>query len=265
MFFVGSSDGALYALDLESGLVRWEAEFDSALRGGAASDGEAIYAAGEAGDVRAFGLDGREFWREKISFSTLTAETITARVFAVPTVIGDLIVVSYVRDDAYPVPAMMALDKYTGSIRWEASDPDRVREQWGNLRSAPAVVGEQLVFGDPTFPGLAAVDVEDGKVMWTVEAGKHCVDQWASPAVAGGRVVLPQADGGVYAFDPEQHALEWSVFLGIRPGDGGFPIGFEGMPCSTLDPIQASPAVAPDGSIVVGTVEGDLIRIGEGF
>ena len=265
LVFVGSSEGVLYALDLESGLVRWTAEFDSPLRGGAASDGEAVYAVGEAGDVRAFGLDGQEFWREKLSFATLTSDTLTARVFAAPTVVGDHVVIPYVRDDVYPVPALTALDRYTGSIRWEASDPDRIRGRWGNLRSSPAVVGELLVFGDPTFAGLAAIGIEDGKAKWSIQAGKHCVDQWPSPVLAGERVVLPQADGGVYAFDHTGEALEWSVFLGIRPGDGAFPVGFEGMPCSTLDPIQASPAVAPDGSIVVGTLEGDLVRIAEGF
>ena len=265
LVFVGSSEGILYALDLETGLVRWTAQFDSALRGGAASDGEAIYAAGEAGDVRAFGLDGQEFWREKLSFATLTSDTLTARVFAAPTVAEDNVVIPYVRDDVYPVPALIALDRYTGSIRWEASDPDRVRGRWGNLRSSPAVAGDLLVFGDPTFAGLAAVGIEDGKAKWSIGAGKHCVDQWPSPALAGERIVLPQADGGVYAFDHIEEVLEWSVFLGVRPGDGAFPIGFEGMHCSILDPIQASPAVAPDGSIVVGTLEGDLVRIAEGF
>lgn len=265
MVIVGSSDGILYALDLDTGLTSWTAEFDSALRGGASSDGEAIYAVGEAGDVRAFSLDGQEYWREKISFATLNAETLTARVFAAPTIVGDLIVIPYVRDDVYPVPALMALDRYTGSVRWEASDPDRIRGRWGNLRSAPALVGDLLVFGDPTFPGIAAIGAEDGQAKWSIPAGKTCIDQWPSPAVAGEMLVLPQADGGVYAFNPEDRTLVWSVFLGIRPGNGDFPIGFDAMSCSALDPIQASPAVAPDGSIVVGTVEGDLVRIGEGF
>ncbi len=264
LVFVGSSEGTLFALDLESGLLQWSAEFDSALRGGAASDGEAVYAAGEAGDVRAFGLDGQEFWREKLSFATLTSETLTARVFATPTIVGDHVVISYVRDDVYPVPALMALDRYTGSIRWEASDPNRLKEGWGNLRSSPAVVGDVLVFGDPAFAGLAAVGVEDGKARWSIGGGKHCIDQWPSPVLAGETIVLPQADGGVYGFDHIEQVLDWSVFLGTRPGDGAFPVGFEGMPCSILDPIQASPAVAPDGSIVVGTLEGDLIRMGGG-
>lgn len=265
LVFVGNSEGALYALDLDSGVVRWEAEFDSALRGGATSDGDAIYAVGEAGDARAFSLDGQEYWREKLTFATFTAEKLTARVFATPTIAGDLVIVPFVRDDAYPTPALLALDRYTGSIRWEASDPDLIRGEWGNLRGAPAVAGDFLVFGDPTFSGLLAVGIDDGEGKWSIPTRKHCIDQWPSPVVVGESVILPQADGGVYAFDYVDQSLNWSVFLGTPPGTGDFPIGFEGMPCSILGSIQASPAVAPDGSIVVGTVEGDLIRIGEGF
>lgn len=265
LVIVGSSDGVLHALELDSGRIRWTVEFDSPLRGGAASDGEAIYAIGEAGDVRAFDLDGREYWRQKLNFATLASDTLTARVFAAPTIVGDHVIVPFVRDDVYPVPALTALDRYTGSVRWEASDPNRVASGWGNLRSSPAVAGDLLVFGDPTFPGLAAVGIEDGQAKWSIPAGKGCLDQWPSPTVTGQLAVLPRADGGIYAFDYEELDLRWSAFLGRQPGDGDFPVGFEGMPCSTLVPIQASPAVAPDGSIVIGTLEGDLLRIAEGF
>lgn len=230
LVLVGSSEGVLYALDLDSGLVRWTAEFDSALRSGATSDGEAISAVGEAGDARALGLDGQEYWREKLTFATFTAEELTSRVFATPTTTGDLAIVPFVRDDVYPTPALSALDRYTGSIRWEASDPDRIRGEWGNLRGAPAVAGDFLVCGDPTFSGLVAVGIEDGMAKWSIPTRKLCIDQWPPPAVVGEGVILPQADGGVYAFDYEDQSLNWSVFLGARPGNGDFPVGFEGCP-----------------------------------
>lgn len=264
MAVVGGSDGILYAIDLETGELRWRAELDSAIRGGAASDGEAIYAVGEAGDARAFDLDGREYWREKLTFDGHGAETLTARVFAAPTLAGDLAVIPFVRDDSYSTPALLALDRYTGSVVWRGSDTDRIRDEWGNLRSSPAVVGDELVFGDPTFAGLIGVDLENGSAEWAIESRKHCLDQWPSPTRAGHIVILPQADGGLYAFDHQDREESWSIFLGEARQDGEFPVGFQAMSCSVLDPIFASAAVGSDGSVVVGTSEGYVFRIVDG-
>lgn len=264
MAVVGGSDGVLYAIDLATGELRWRAELDSAIRGGAASDGEAIYVVGEAGDARAVDLDGREYWREKLTFDGHGTENLTARVFAAPTLAGDLVVIPFVRDDSYSTPALLALDRYTGSVVWRGSDTDRVRDEWGNLRSSPAVVEDELVFGDPTFAGLIGVNLEDGAAEWAIESRKHCLDQWPSPTRAGHTVILPQADGGLYAFDHQDREQSWSIFLGEARQNGEFPVGFQAMSCSVLDPVFASAAVGSDGSIVVGTSEGYVYRVVDG-
>ena len=259
---VGSAAGVLYALDMETGEARWSAQLDSSIRGGAATDGEAIYVVGEAGDARAFSLEGHELWRRALTFDSVTGDTLTARVFAAPTVVGDLVVVPYIRDTSYDEPAMVALDKYIGSIRWEASDPGSVLGGWGNLRSSPAVVGGELVFADPTFAGIVGVDAQDGTASWALDGGALCHAQWSSPAWSGATIVVPQHDGGLYAFDIAAGELSWSLYLGAAAIDGAFPATIN--QCLDETSIQASPAIAPDGSIIVGTAEGFLVRIDKG-
>ncbi len=258
---VGSAAGVLYALDLATGEARWTAQLDASIRGGAASDGEAIYVVGEAGDARAFSLDGVEFWRRHLSFESVTGETLTARVFAAPTVVGDLVVVPYIRDTTYQEPALVALDRYIGSVRWEASDPDSLLDVWGNLRSSPAVVGSDLVFADPAFAGAVAVDTTDGTASWALGGGTLCLAHWPSPARSETIVFVPRHDGGLYAFDLVAGQLAWSLYLGATAVDGAFPPDFFAQPCATETPILASPAIAHDGTLVVGTAEGYLVRI----
>ncbi len=253
---VGDATGILHALDLATGAVRWTAQLDTSIRGGAASDGEAIYVVGEAGDARAFGLDGREFWQQDLTFENHESTTLTARVFATPTVVGDLVVISYIRDTGYPAPAMIALNRFVGSVAWEASDPDTIRGEWGNLRGSPAVAGDLLVLSDPLFEGLVAVDATDGTAQWAIPGGAICIDHWASPAVAGSAAVVP-LHGGLYVFDIDSRVLADGVFLGVEDREGSFP---SGPPCATDTPILASPAIG-DGFIVVGTEEGVLFRV----
>lgn len=261
---VGDAEGVLYALDLATGEPRWTAQLNSSIRGGAASDGEAIYVVGEAGDARAFSLDGRAYWRRQLTFENWNSQTRTARVFAAPTVVDDLVVVPYVRDTSYSTPALVALDRYSGSIRWEGSDPDTVRDGWGNLRSSPAVAGSMLLFADPLFAGLIAVDATDGTAQWAVEGGTSCLEHWPSPAVAETTVVLPLHDGGLYTFDLVTRQLTQSVYLGVAAHEGLFPPDFTVRPCAVDAPIFASPAIASDGSILVGTAEGYVFRIADG-
>ena len=258
---VGDAEGVLYALDLATGEPRWTAQLDTSIRGGAASDNEAIYVVGEAGDARAFSLDGREYWRRSLTFENRNSETLTARVFAAPTVVGDLVVIPYVRDTSYSTPALVALDRYIGSIRWEGSDPDAVRDGWGNLRSSPAVAGDLLLFADPTFPGLVAVDTTDGTAQWALEGGTSCLEHWPSPAIAGTTVVLPLHDGGLYAFDLDTRQMTGSLYLGVAAHEGAFPEDFRARTCGAESPIFASPAIASDGTVVIGTAEGYVFKI----
>ncbi|HUG74091.1 MAG TPA: PQQ-binding-like beta-propeller repeat protein, partial [Acidimicrobiia bacterium] len=74
-------------------------------------------------------------------------------------------------------------------------------------------------------------------------------------------------DGGLYAISIANQVVQWEIYLGNSNAGGRFPEEFLGDYCNSLpegaSAIQASPAVAPNGTIVVGTLDGRLIAIAD--
>ena len=262
---VGDGSGSVTALDATTGERRWVVDVEGALRGGATTDGEAIYAIGEQRDAVAVDLDGNLLWRTTISPTAPNASSF--RIYAAPTVVDGRLIVTLVRDDVYPEPAMVAIDAATGRLDWEAVDTAGIKSQWGNVRSAPAVVGDLLVYAEPYFDGIVAIDMATGQTQWEVTAGAFCFPQWPSPAVNDGLVIVGRHDGGLYAVDAVTGTLSWSIYLGDHDADGVFPDGFGEGFCDWT-PVEgfsvlASPAVDDSGIVVVGTLEGYLVAVGD--
>src|SRR5690606_34670405 len=63
----------------------------------------------------------------------------------------------------------------------------------------------------------------------------------SSPALEGGRVITGSIDGSVYAFDAGTGAAEWSF--------------------STDAPVVSSPAIGRDGTVYVGSLDGNLYAL----
>ena len=173
-----------------------------------------------------------------------------------------------VRSDVYAEPAIAALDKGTGSLRWLATDRAGVKPEWGNVRSSPAIAGEVLLYAEPYSRGVVAIGLEDGLTRWSADAGSFCFPQWSSPVVIGGQLVIPRFDGGIYGIDLVEHQVVWQLYLGDSEAEGEFPAGFEEPGFCDWQPaagvsVLSTPAVTDDGVIVVGTLEGVLYAIGD--
>ena len=237
------------------------------VRGGAASDGNLVFVAGENHEVLAVDMSGDVVWRADVFARGQSAEE--TRVFAAPTVAGDLVIVSLVRTGVYAEPAVIALDKATGEIAWQARDVAGLKTgDWANVRSSVAVAGEVVLFGEALSDSLIALDLETGQTRWKVETGSYCVPHWPSPAITGGQAILPRDDGGVYAIDLATREIVWSLYLGNETGQsaGNFPAGFDEDFCEedeTGYAILSSPAVGTDGIVIVGTLEGFIYAIAD--
>ena len=262
---VGDGSGTVSAFDLATGTRQWSETVAGAVRGGAAFDGEQIYVVGEEGEAAALDLQGRVIWRQTITGRTGEGEQL--RVFAAPVVAGDLLVVSLVREQVFGEPGLVALDRATGDVVWQATDAAGIKSEWGSVRSSPAVVGDLLVYGEGYSNRLVALSIADGKTKWSVEVGPLCYPHWSSPAVVSGLVILPRFDGGLYAVDLSTQALAWSLYLGREALEGAFPVDFDADFCEwgpqTGSSVIASPAVADDGVVLVGSLEGYLFAIGD--
>lgn len=96
--------------------------------------------------------------------------------------------------------------------------------------------------------------------------GPFCYPHWPSVAINNGYAYIARHDGGLYAVDlsaTQEPEYVWRIYLGIA-ADNSFP---EGHACDwgpkTGFSILASPAVSPEGIIVIGTLEGQLMAIGD--
>jgi len=262
---VGDASGTVSAFDLETGQRQWRTTVTGAIRGGAAYDGEQLYVVGEGREVAALDPAGRVLWRQTIE--PRSGEGGTLKVFAAPVVAGDLVVISLVREEVFSEPGLVALDRQTGEVAWWATDAAGIKSEWGSVRSSPAVVGNLLVYGEGYSNSLVAVGVDDGETRWAAETGPLCYPHWSSPAVVSGQVYLPRFDGALYAVDLGTQTLAWSLYLGQKDRNGAFPPDFDASFCEwqprTGASILASPAVAANGVVVVGTLEGYLFAIGD--
>lgn len=265
MAVVGDGNGNLTAYDLGTGARRWGVSVSGPIRGGAASDGTTIFVIGEDREAAAVALDGTVLWRQRLSGRGPNADAV--RVFAAPTVVDDLVIVALVRESEFVEPALMALDKSDGTVRWRAVDAAGIKNDWGNIRSSPAVVGDTLVYGEPYSNQLVGVDLATGETLWAVETGAFCFPHWPSPAVTSGQAVFARHDGGLYSVDIAEGRVVWSVYVGDGTAVGTFPAGFGPDFCewqpNTGYSVLSSPAISVDGIVVVGTLEGVLVAIGD--
>ncbi len=263
LVLVGDATGTLTALNLTTGQTQWRATVAGDIRGGASSDGELVYVAGEDREVLAVTLAGDEVWRTTIDPSPGARTS----VFAAPTVAGDLLVISLVRDAVFADPGLVALDKTTGDLVWQASDAAGIKTEWGSVRSSPAVAGDLLVYGDTYSSQLIAISIETGETLWATEIGVFCYRHWSSPIVVSGQAVLPRYDGGLYSVNLVTQSKLWEIYIGDRELRGNFPLDYGPESCewdpAASTPVLASPVVAENGIILVGSLQGYLFAIGD--
>jgi len=267
LVYVGDSRGTVWAINARDGKASWTRSFSGSVRGGVSSDGTRLFVTTQTKQVAALDpRDGGALW------STTLSDPNATEIYAAPTVIGDIVVVSYIRDTYYNQPALIAYDVERGGEVWSASNPNGHKGGWGNIRSSPAIVGPKLVYGEPRSNRVVTLDWQTGAVTDSQPSGPCMFQHWPSPAVAQGMYYLPRHDGGFYAFDAATGGVVWGLYLGdsTRP-----PLPFpDEMTSDTWDrcswdpsvgkPIYASPAIADDGTVLVATGDGYLHAIADG-
>lgn len=258
---VGDSTGQLYWLDRSSGKIRRQQQLRGAIRAGAASDGQLVIVPTTAGQIYAFDLQGKQRWQADLNavYAELNSDDYrpTLEIYNVPTLYQDLVILGFARDTTYAEPALVALERSSGKLRWKGQSMGQ-RADWGNLRSSPALYQDLLVYAEPYANDIVAIQAETGQATGSKAAGLVMFPQWSSPAVAGKTVYVPRFDGGLYALNASNGQLRWQFYLGQAElagprfpealryaGEGGEwkpPVG---------DAIYSSPALAANGDILL--------------
>jgi outer membrane protein assembly factor BamB len=266
---VGDASGALRAYAQADGRPLWKTQLDGALRGGASSDGQSVYAVSQGGEAIALSLDGKEIWRRTLTRPGYGGgRAVPIEAYSPPIVADSLLIIPFARDTSYESPALVALDRATGKTRWEAKAKAGGPE-WGNIRSTPALVNGTLVYSEPYSGDVVSIDAKSGRVRQRITVGPCFFPQWASPAAAGDLVYVPRFDGAVYAVRAGTGAVAWQLYLGDRHHvSQGLPPAFgRGPGCAWEVPIGsplfAPAAVSEEGILLVGSGEGVLYAIGD--
>lgn len=264
---VGDAQGFVRAYAWADGTERWTVQMNGAIRGGLASDGTHLYAVSQGGEVAAFTKTGQIRWRKNVDRPAFSGgKTDPIEGFAAPVVTGNTVVVPFARDTYYDNPAFVALDVRTGAVQWRAKD--RSKEQWGNVRSTPALVDGLLVYAEPYSGDVAAIEASSGRVRYRQPVGECYFPQYASAASAGDLVYVPRFDGRLYAVEAATGRVVWQMYLGEASRAGVVsPSQRAGTSCSwevnSGSPLYSPVAVAADGTVIVGNGGGTVFAIGQ--
>lgn len=258
---VGDSSGQLYWLARSSGKVLRQKQLRGAIRAGATSDGQLVFVPTTAGQIYAFDPQGQMRWQADLNqiYPELNSDNYrpTLEIYNSPTLYKDLVIIGFARNTTYPDPALVALERERGILRWKAQGTPQ-RTDWGNLRSSPALYDDLLIYAEPYSNEIVAVAAESGQVSGSKAAGMVMFPQWSSPAVAGQTVYVPRFDGALYALNAASGQLRWQFYLGQAElagprlpealGDDGN--GGEWKP-PVGDAIYSSPAIAANGDVLL--------------
>ncbi len=190
--YAATPSGAVAALDLNSGALRWRVE-GSELSAGVGSDGRTTAVVTYNGLVVAYDARGSKIW-----------ETQAASAVNVPPAVGQGIVA--VRTTDYRV---QAFDESTGKLKWEIQRPGPALALRTNSRMV--MIQDMLIVGMPNGR-LMAIDIKTGAVRWegTVATPRGASDLERISDVVGQPLTLGSLlcgvnyQGGTTCFDVTQ-------------------------------------------------------------
>ncbi|WP_322995323.1 outer membrane protein assembly factor BamB [Castellaniella sp.] len=157
--YAATPSGAVAAVDLNSGAIRWRVASDQPLQAGVGSNGNTTAVVTQAGVVVAYDAQGQERWRAQ-----------AASAVNIPPAVGNGVVV--VRTTDYRI---QAFDEASGKLRWSVQRPGPALALRTSIRMV--MVPNILVAGMPNGR-LLVIDTASGAVRWegTVSASRGASD-----------------------------------------------------------------------------------------
>ncbi|HLP18117.1 MAG TPA: PQQ-binding-like beta-propeller repeat protein [Bacteroidota bacterium] len=188
--FVGTLDGAFYALRPSDGETLWKAKCAAPILGAACADDSLVFCADIKGTVYAFtAASGRLCWKRLLGGAVYAG---------VSTHAGTVYAGS--RDHL-----LYALDARTGEIRWKYDTGERIM--------AAASVSDSLVIV-PSLNGIvSALDPRDGQMLWTFTA-RGAVNTPCT--LVQGIVFVASLDTYIYALSSANGSVLWKHSIDAR-------------------------------------------------
>jgi len=188
LVFIGSRDGALYAVDAVRGVQQWKLQTGDQIEATAAVFGELVYIGSHDGFVYAADTtSGVVQWKTQLGRATHSSPVVAHnRLF-----IGD------------QTGTLTAMEADTGRIIWQTKTR-------GDITQCPAVADATVIIG--SWDGdIYAFDADDGSKRWTYPTHGPVA---ATPTIHGGYVCCGSDDANVYALDIETGEPVWKRPVG---------------------------------------------------
>jgi outer membrane protein assembly factor BamB len=176
--YIGSADGNLYAVDLETGAELWRFTTADRIRSTPAVAGDTVYVG--SWDGRLYAVDaatGEQVW----SFDT------GGRIQSSPAVAAGRIIVGS------RAAKLFALNAETGEPEWTYPHEDG---SW--VESSPVVRGDVVYIGSSDALKLFALDAGSGEEQWQFETGGW---SWSTPLVTADTVFIGSISAYPYYFE----------------------------------------------------------------
>ncbi len=201
--YVGTTGGAMNAVDTRDGKLLWASAAGRAIFGAAAVAGDGLYFASDDGHL--YRLDrstGKEVWRYDLGDARAPRVLPHPAVFqwdwqgAAPLVADGTVYVG-AGDGGFH-----AVDAATGARRWRIATG-------GRIRSGAAIDGERVVVGSADH-FVYALDRASGREIWKFDSGAE-VD--ATPVVFSGKVLVGNRGYGLHALSAATGELVWKTYF----------------------------------------------------
>ncbi|MCV6637513.1 outer membrane protein assembly factor BamB [Candidatus Albibeggiatoa sp. nov. NOAA] len=266
VLFVATTEGEVFAFDVETGKRQWKTKTKKPLSGGVGLGDGQIFVGSRDGDVLALSEEnGTVLWQVKVSSEVLTPPQIASDTLIVRTVDGKI----------------FALAHDSGTRLWVYERDMPLLTLHGT--STP-IVKQDFVLAGLDNGKLAALDVATGKLFWEVPIAipkgrsqlERMVDIDADPILDGDTVFVSSYQGRTVAIDMTAVRIAWEREVSSHTGMAtdldalylsdlkGHVWAFDRYTGSSLwrqEGLQARKLTAPvsmDDYVVVGDLEGYL-------
>jgi outer membrane protein assembly factor BamB len=193
--YIGSGDGNVYALDAQSGTLRWKFRTGNVVHASPAIANGMVYIG--SWDSYFYALDaksGQERWRFKTGEDHEIANQVGIQSSAL---IADGTVYFGCRDSN-----LYALDAASGAKKWVYSN----KGSW--VISTPIAKEGTLYFATSDSALFNAVDAKSGALRYSLSF--HHWPMFSSPAIAGRNLYIGSHAGTLMAIDLDKHATAWT-------------------------------------------------------
>jgi outer membrane protein assembly factor BamB len=208
LVYLGTDDGTVFAVDPANGKTRWSWKGKGAIERRPELGGDAVYVASSADRVVALEPEtGRVLWQ----YERETPEGFTIHGHSGPRLHRGTVYSGF--SDGF----LVALNAGTGDVLW-ARSLAAASEQYVDVDSTPAILGEDTLLASSYSGGLYALASGTGDVRWRLG-----IEGAGTPQVIEGRLYFAAPREGLAALTPRGDVL-WRQGL-AEAGDVTPPLG----------------------------------------